>query len=304
LANVLAKRMSHERRPLRRRSIYIYCRLPPPLMQRASELARLLDIMAALRTPGSGCPWDLEQDFASIAPYTIEEAYEVADAISRGDLADLKDELGDLLLQVVFHARLAEEQQAFDFAAVVDAIIAKMIRRHPHVFGDAKDLSAEAVKALWAEIKAEEKAARRAARGENEAPTERAGLLADVPLALPGLTRAVKLQNKASTVGFDWHDPRAVLAKLREEIDEIENALAKDDTAEARAEIGDLLFAVANLARHLDGDPEAAIRQTNAKFERRFAFIEAELARRGIALKDAGLAEMDALWDAAKRQGL
>lgn len=272
-------------------------------MENAPDIARLLEIMAALRTPGTGCPWDLEQDFASIAPYTIEEAYEVADAIARGDLADLKDELGDLLLQVVFHARLAEEKQAFDFAAVVEAIIAKMIRRHPHVFGAAKDLSAGAVKARWAEIKAEEKMARRGARAEAvDQAAEAAGLLADVPLALPGLTRAVKLQNKASTVGFDWNDPRAVVAKIREETDEIESALTKGDTADARAEIGDLLFAVANLARHLDADPESAIRQTNAKFERRFAFIEAELGRRGIALREAGLAEMDALWDLAKLQ--
>ncbi len=258
--------------------------------------------MAALRTPDTGCPWDLEQDFASIAPYTIEEAYEVADAIARGDLADLKDELGDLLLQVVFHARLAEEKEAFDFGSVVEAIIAKMIRRHPHVFGSAQDLSAEAVKARWAEIKAQEKAARRAARGETADLPAAPGLLSDVPLALPGLTRAVKLQNKASTVGFDWNDARAVLAKIREETDEIEAALAQGDTGGAGAEIGDLLFAVANLARHLDGDPESAIRQTNAKFERRFAFIEAELARRGVALGEADLAEMDALWNAAKLQ--
>ncbi|TAL77112.1 MAG: nucleoside triphosphate pyrophosphohydrolase [Beijerinckiaceae bacterium] len=269
-------------------------------MNKSPDIAKLLEIMAALRTPGTGCPWDLEQDFQTIAPYTIEEAYEVADAIARNDLADLKDELGDLLLQVVFHARMAEEQNAFDFAAVVDAIIAKMLRRHPHVFGETRDLSAEAVKGLWSKIKAEEKAARRHTRAA--APDEDVGLLADVPLALPGLTRAVKLQSKASTVGFDWNDPRAVLAKIREETDEIEDALAKGDKAEVCAEIGDLLFAVANLARHLNGDPESAIRLTNAKFERRFAFIEAELGRRGIALKDAGLAEMDVLWNEAKRR--
>ena len=268
-------------------------------MNKFPDIAKLLEIMAALRTPGTGCPWDLEQDFHTIAPYTIEEAYEVADAIARNDLADLKDELGDLLLQVVFHARMAEEQEAFDFAAVVDAIIAKMLRRHPHVFGEARDLSAEAVKGLWSKIKAEEKAARRTRAGATD---EDAGLLADVPLALPGLTRAVKLQSKASTVGFDWNDPRAVLAKIREETDEIESALAQGDRAEACAEIGDLLFAVANLARHLHGDPESAVRLTNAKFERRFAFIEAELGRRGIALKDAGLAEMDMLWNEAKKR--
>lgn len=269
-------------------------------MNKSPDIAKLLEIMAALRTPGTGCPWDLEQDFQTIAPYTIEEAYEVADAIARNDLADLKDELGDLLLQVVFHARMAEERDAFDFAAVVDAIIAKMLRRHPHVFGETRGLSAEAVKGLWSKIKAEEKAERRRTRAA--AQDEKTGLLADVPLALPGLTRAVKLQSKASTVGFDWNDPRAVLAKIREETDEIEDALAKGDKAEVCAEIGDLLFAVANLARHLNGDPESAIRLTNAKFERRFAFIEAELGRRGIALKDAGLAEMDVLWNEAKRR--
>ncbi len=273
-------------------------------MEKSSDIARLIEIMAALRTPGTGCPWDLEQDFASIAPYTIEEAYEVADAIARGDLLDLKDELGDLLFQVVFYARMAEEQQAFDFGAVVEAITAKMIRRHPHVFGPQKDRSVAEVKASWAAIKAEEKAARLAVRAQmpNPPPNDATGLLADVPAALPGLTRAVKLQNKASTVGFDWNDPHAVLAKIREETVEIEHALAKGEEAEARAEIGDLLFAVANLARHLDGDPEAAIRATNAKFMRRFAYIEAELARRGIALEDAGLARMDALWDEAKRR--
>jgi ATP diphosphatase len=267
-------------------------------MTKPPDIARLLEIMAALRTPGSGCPWDLEQDFTSIAPYTIEEAYEVADAIARGDLLDLKDELGDLLLQVVYHARLAEEKQAFDFAAVVDAIIAKMVRRHPHVFAAAQEVTSGAVTARWAEIKAQEKAERHAARGQAVDPPP--GLLADVPLALPGLTRAVKLQSKASSVGFDWNDPKAVLAKIREETDEIEAALASGDMQGARDEVGDLLFAVANLARHLDGDPEAAIRQTNAKFIRRFGFIEAELTRRGIALGEAGLTEMDALWNEAK----
>ena len=271
-------------------------------MENSRDITRLLEIMAALRTPGTGCPWDLQQDFASIAPYTIEEAYEVADAINRDDLLDLKDELGDLLLQVVYHARLAEEKQAFDFGAVVEAINAKMIRRHPHVFGASEERSSTAIKARWSEIKAQEKVARRAARGEVADQPNAAGLLSDVPLALPGLTRAVKLQSKASTVGFDWNDPRAVLAKIREETDEIEAALATNDAVGAREEIGDLLFAVANLARHLDGDPESAIRQTNAKFERRFGFIEAELARRGIALGDADLAAMDALWNAAKLQ--
>jgi len=257
----------------------------------ARDISRLLDIMAALRTPKSGCPWDLEQDFATIAPYTIEEAYEVADAIARNDLADLKDELGDLLLQVVFHARMAQEQQAFDFGDVVEAITAKLIRRHPHVFGEAGAQTPRAVEGLWERIKAEEKAAR--------GKPEPAGALAGVPVALPALTRALKLQDKASKVGFDWNDPRAVLSKIREEADEIEAALDRDQ-AQAAGEVGDLLFAAVNLARHLGADPEAVLRQTNQKFERRFAAIERALGARGKKPQDATLAEMDALWDAAK----
>ncbi len=257
------------------------------------DIGRLLDIMAALRTPKTGCPWDLEQNFATIAPYTIEEAYEVADAIARNDLADLKDELGDLLLQVVFHARMAQEQGAFDFAAVVEAITAKLIRRHPHVFGDAGSQTPRAVEGLWERIKAEEKAA----RGE----PENTSALAGVPVALPALTRALKLQAKAGKVGFDWNDPRAVLRKIREETDEIEAAL-DGDVAHAATEVGDLLFAAVNLARHLRADPEAVLRQTNQKFERRFASIEHALAARGKKPQDATLAEMDALWDEAKER--
>lgn len=261
-------------------------------MKPARDIERLLEIMAALRTPGSGCPWDLEQDFATIAPYTIEEAYEVADAITQGDLRHLKDELGDLLLQVVFHARMAQEQGAFDFGDVVESITAKMIRRHPHVFADEHGRTAEAVKGLWERIKAEEKAE----RGERAA----GGALAGVPVALPALTRALKLQNKASAVGFDWNDPRAVLAKIREETDEIEAALDAADEVHAGAEVGDLLFAVVNLARHLQADPEGVLRGTNAKFERRFASIERALAGRGRTPTESTLAEMDALWDEAK----
>ena len=254
--------------------------------------------MAALRTPGSGCPWDLEQSFETIAPYTIEEAYEVADAIARDDLDDLRDELGDLLLQVVFHARMAQEQGVFDFADVVEAITTKLIRRHPHVFGDARDLSPEAVEGLWHEIKAQEKAEKSARSGHGgDAP---GSALAGVPAALPALTRALKLQQKASKVGFDWHDPKAVLAKIREEADEIEAALDAGQTADAASESGDLLFAVVNLARHLDADPEGVLRATNQKFERRFAAIERALAARGKTPREADLAEMDALWDAAK----
>jgi nucleoside triphosphate diphosphatase len=267
------------------------------------DIADLLRIMAALRTPGSGCPWDLEQDFASIAPYTIEEAYEVAEAIEKGDLADLRDELGDLLLQVVFHARMAQEQGAFDFGGVVEAITTKLIRRHPHVFGDARSLPPSAVKALWGEIKAAEKAERRAAReAAGQRPEEHRGLLADIPANLPGLTRAVKLQATASTVGFDWNDARLVLDKLREELGEIEEALDAGNKQHVAGEVGDLLFAVANLARHLDVDPEAALRGTNAKFERRFGFIERELERQGRSTAEASLDEMDALWNAAKAE--
>ena len=260
-------------------------------MTPSRDIGRLLEIMAALRTPFSGCPWDLEQDFASIAPYTIEEAYEVADAIARGDLADLREELGDLLLQVVFHARMAEEQGAFDFGGVVEAITQKMIRRHPHVFGAARDLSADQVKALWGEIKAAEKASK---------PRPPEGALAGVPVAMPALTRALKLQEKAGKVGFDWNDAKAVLAKIREEIDEVEAEIDAGRLDLAEGEVGDLLFVVTNLARHLKADPEAALRGANAKFERRFGFIEAALAGQGRKPAEATLAEMDALWDEAK----
>ena len=256
------------------------------------DISRLIEIMAALRTPGTGCPWDLEQNFATIAPYTLEEAYEVADAIARGDLDHLKDELGDLLLQVVFHARMAEEEGRFDFGDVVDAISGKMIRRHPHVFADAEGKTADHVKGMWERIKAEEKAE----RGHKQAE----GALAGVPVALPALIRALKLQNKAGRVGFDWNDPRAVLAKIREEADEIEAELDAGKREESAAEVGDLLFAVVNLARHLGADPEGVLRATNVKFERRFASIERALAERGKTPGEATLAEMDALWDEAK----
>jgi ATP diphosphatase len=267
----------------------------PPALQ------RLIDIMAALRTPDSGCPWDLAQTSATIAPYCIEEAYEVVDAIERGDIDDLRDELGDLLLQVVFHARLAEEAGQFAFGDVAEAVCAKMIRRHPHVFGALTTASSESVRATWESIKAEERQLKRDKGGTQQ---DRAGVLADVPVALPGLTRALKLQQKASRVGFDWGDVRLVLAKIREEIDEIEDAVASKDTDEVAGEIGDLLFAVTNLARHAAVDPETAVRSTNAKFERRFAFIERELVARGSSAEAASLDEMDALWDEAKKRGL
>ncbi|MGZ9106663.1 MAG: nucleoside triphosphate pyrophosphohydrolase, partial [Rhodoplanes sp.] len=261
-------------------------------MTPSRDIGRLIEIMAALRTPGSGCPWDLAQDFATIAPYTIEEAYEVADAIGRGDLTDLKDELGDLLLQVVFHARMAQEQGAFDFGAVVETITRKLVRRHPHVFGEAQGLSPEAVEGLWHRIKAQEKAERAAARGS--APAERTGALAGVPATLPALTRALKLQEKASRVGFDWNDPTAVLDKIREETEEVAQAIEAGDKAQAGAEVGDLLFVAVNLARHLGADPERSLRETNLKFERRFASIERALAAQGKAAEQATLAEMDA----------
>jgi ATP diphosphatase len=265
-------------------------------MTPSRDISRLIEIMAALRTPKTGCPWDLEQDFATIAPYTLEEAYEVADAIARNDLGDLEEELGDLLLQVVFHARMAQEQDAFDFGDVVEAITTKLIRRHPHVFGDQHARDPESVKGLWDAIKAQEKKDKAA-----RAKPVHEGALAGVPVALPALTRALKLQSKASKVGFDWNDPRAVLRKIREEADEIEAALDRDDPS-AAPEVGDLLFAAVNLARHLDADPEALLRQTNRKFERRFSSIEQALATRGKAPQDATLAEMDALWDEAKAQ--
>ena len=269
-------------------------------MTPSRDISRLLEIMAMLRTPGTGCPWDLEQNFATIAPYTIEEAYEVADAIARDDLDDLRDELGDLLLQVVFHARMAEEQNAFSFGDVVEAISAKMIRRHPHVFADKDGKVTPAhVKGVWDQIKAEEKAERAARRPPEETAAHKS-LLSGVKAGQPALARAMELQRKASTVGFDWNDPRAVLHKIREEADEIEAALDRGDARELAEETGDLLFALVNLARHVGADPDLALRGTNAKFERRFGYIERALQQQGRSLQSASLAEMDALWNEAK----
>jgi ATP diphosphatase len=269
-------------------------------MTPSRDIQGLLDIMAALRTPGTGCPWDLEQNFASIAPYTIEEAYEVTEAIARGDLDDLCDELGDLLLQVVFHARMAEEQNAFAFADVVEAITRKMIRRHPHVFADQDGkLTPSHVKEAWDRIKAEEKTERAARRPPSQEP-EHTSLLSGVKAGQPALKRAMELQRKASSVGFDWNDPRAVLHKIREEADEIEAALDGGDAGELTEETGDLLFALVNLARHVGADPDMALRGTNAKFERRFGYIERALATQGRPIEAASLAEMDALWNEAK----
>ncbi|KYH03277.1 nucleoside triphosphate pyrophosphohydrolase [Bradyrhizobium sp. DOA1] len=269
-------------------------------MKPSRDISRLIEIMAALRTPVTGCPWDLEQNFATIAPYTIEEAYEVVDAIARGDLDDLREELGDLLLQVVYHAQMASEQNAFSFGDVVEAITRKMIRRHPHVFADKDgNLAPHHVKEVWDRIKAEEKAERAARRPTEQTPAHKS-LLSGVKAGQPALTRAMELQRKASTVGFDWNDPRAVLAKIREEADEIEAALDRNDSVGLAEETGDLMFALVNLARHVDADPEAALRATNAKFERRFAYIERALEAQGRTLEQASLAEMDALWNAAK----
>jgi len=331
-------------------------------MTPSKDIARLVEIMAALRTPVTGCPWDLQQNFATIAPYTLEEAYEVADAIERADLADLRDELGDLLLQVVYHSRMAEEQGAFDFGDVVEGVTRKMIRRHPHVFGDEPAGNADAVDGLWARIKAEEKIERAAARArlspdraaEEPAPPS---LLADIPPALPALTRALKLQDKAAKVGFDWPNLGPVFDKLKEELAEFEDVALPQDprgsrvaasdsaskpapsgrhtldaasdspsssppdaedqpapsgrlaereseganqNAAIKEEFGDLLFVMANIARHLKIDPESALRGANAKFMRRFAYIEEQLDANGSSPAQSTLSEMDRLWDEAK----
>ncbi|MGK2922677.1 MAG: nucleoside triphosphate pyrophosphohydrolase [Methyloceanibacter sp.] len=264
---------------------------------RKHDLEGLLAVMARLRDPDTGCPWDVKQSFATIAPYTIEEAYEVADAIARDDMDGLKDELGDLLLQVIYHAQMASEEKRFAFADVVDAITRKMIRRHPHVFEDASRREEFMRTDLWDRIKAEEKAE----RGDD---AESKSALADVPVGLPGLTRAVKLQKRAAKVGFDWPDLAPVFAKVEEELGELKAAIAGKDNVDSRdavaEEFGDLLFVMANVARHLGVDPEAALRGANTKFVRRFENIEAALAAEGRTLKDSTLEEMDALWDAAK----
>jgi tetrapyrrole methylase family protein/MazG family protein/ATP diphosphatase len=250
----------------------------------------LLQIMRRLRDPVGGCPWDLEQTFATIAPYTVEEAYEVADAIERGDLGDLRDELGDLLFQTVFHAQMAQEQGEFDFADVAQAICDKMLRRHPHVFGQADGRTSAEQTDAWEVIKA----------GERATKGKATSLLDDIPASLPAMTRAVKLTKRAARVGFDWPNTTEVLAKLREELAELEVEIDAGDQAKAREELGDLLFVVANLARKLDIEPEDALRSANAKFVRRFSYIERSLADRGRTPDQSDLAEMDDLWNAAK----
>ena len=267
------------------------------MTQESRTIEDLLDVMARLRDPDGGCPWDVEQNFATIAPYTIEEAYEVADAIQRGDLAALKDELGDLLFQVVFHARMAEEDGAFAFADVVAAITDKMIRRHPHVFGDADIRSEAEQRVAWEAQKAAEREAGGA--GEDEGAP---GALHGVALSLPALMRAEKLQRRAARVGFDWPDLAPVTAKVHEELDEIaEAAAAGQPPARLEEEVGDLLFACVNLARHLGVDPETALRNGNAKFERRFREVEARLDADGTTAADASLDEMEMHWQAAKQ---
>jgi ATP diphosphatase len=269
-------------------------------MTPSRDIARLIEIMAALRNPDGGCPWDIEQDFRSIVPYTVEEAYEVADAIARDDMEDLCEELGDLLLQVVYHARMAEEEGAFSFGDTVYAITRKLIRRHPHVFGDDDAKAAGAAKGMWEKIKAEEKRERAERRG---ADSVKAGLLSDVGAGQPSLARALKLQAKAATVGFDWNDAGAVLAKIREELDEVSAELDAPERSAERLEdeIGDVLFAVVNLARHAKVDPDQALRRTNAKFVNRFGAVERGLELRGKAPAEASLAEMEALWQEAKK---
>ena len=255
---------------------------------------RLIGIMARLRDPNGGCPWDLEQTFATIAPYTIEEAYEVADAIERGEMGELKEELGDLLLQVVYHARMAEEAGDFAFTDVAEAVSDKMIRRHPHVFGAEEVKDAEQQTVRWETMKAAE----RAAKGQGQ--PERAGALHGIPLALPALTRAAKLTRRAARVGFDWPSTAEVIDKLKEELGELEVEIEAGDVEKARAELGDLMFVCANLARKLEVEPEAALRAANAKFERRFGHIERRLAEQGRSPEASTLEEMDGLWDEAK----
>jgi nucleoside triphosphate diphosphatase len=265
------------------------------------DIADLIAIMAALRHRETGCPWDIEQTFATIAPYTVEEAHEVSEAIASGDREDLREELGDLLLQVVFHARMAEEEGAFDFGGVVEAITRKMIRRHPHVFGERRNWTPTEVKASWSRIKQEEKAERAARRGET-GEAARTSILDGVPTALPAAQRAVKLQDKAAKAGFDWPDVTQVLDKAEEEIRELREAVASGKETDVAEELGDLLFVLANVARWRNLDPDMVLRQASAKFERRFKLVEEMLRERGKTPAQSDLAEMDALWNEAKRR--
>ena len=262
-----------------------------------TTIDHLIEIMAALRTPDTGCPWDLEQDFKSIAPYTLEEAYEVLDAIERSDMDDLKDELGDLLFQVVYHARMAEEAEAFKFTDVVSCICEKMIRRHPHVFGDGTANLASDVNVLWDDIKASEKAAKIKTHGKSEPGS----ILDDVPRALPALLRGLKLQKRAAKVGFDWPALGPVFDKLEEEMGELSEAVSVGSHDEIKNELGDVLFSITNLARHLEIDPEEAMRDANVKFTTRFQHIENALQIEGRSLEAASLDEMEHHWNDAKK---
>ena len=270
-------------------------------MQPSRDIQGLIDIMAALRQPETGCPWDVVQTFETIKPYTIEEAYEVADAIERGDRDDLCDELGDLLLQVVFHARMAEEEGAFSFGDVVEAVTRKMIRRHPHVFERSQADTPERVKAQWSEIKEEEKRERRERRQRRGLPADaNAGHLGAVQRSFPALVEALKLQERAAKVGFDWSEPEPILDKIEEEVGELREALRQGDQAKVSDELGDLIFALVNIGRHTGADPEMALRGTNTKFRRRFSHIEQQLEANGEALASASLDRMEELWQAAK----
>ena len=270
-------------------------------MEASKDISRLIEIMAALRNPATGCPWDIVQTFETIKPYTIEEAYEVSDAIERNDMDDLCEELGDLLLQVVFHARMAEEAGEFSFGDVVEAITRKMIRRHPHVFARSDADTPDAVKKQWDDIKQAEKrerAERRAKRGVSE--DFKAGFLGSVQRSFPALTEALKLQERAAKVGFDWSAPEPILDKIEEEIGELRVALAEGDQARVSDELGDLIFAVVNIGRHVKADPEDSLRGTNTKFRRRFSHIEAVLDTEGETLEAASLQRMEEIWQAAK----
>ncbi len=273
-------------------------------MQPSRNIQTLIDIMIALRDPKTGCPWDVEQDFSTIAPYTLEEAYEVIDAIERDDMDDLREELGDLLLQVVFHSRISEEKGGFNFGHVVEAVTTKMIRRHPHVFGDEEARSAGMAKGSWNRIKQiekDERLARRTALGLET--TEKKGFLDDVPTYLPALVSALKYQQKAARVGFDWAEAAPILDKVAEEAQELREAMNNQDKANIAEEYGDLLFAMVNLGRHLELEPEMALRAANEKFKRRFHFIEDALNSDENSLEAASLDEMEALWNKAKQAG-
>lgn len=270
-------------------------------MEPSRDIKGLLAIMEALRQPETGCPWDVVQTFETIKPYTIEEAYEVADAIERGDMRDLCDELGDLLLQVVFHARMAEEAGEFAFGDVVEAVTRKMIRRHPHVFARSDADTPEAVKSQWDKIKQAEKAERQARRTNRGLPADGAAShLGSIQRSFPALVEALKLQERAAKVGFDWSEPEPILDKIEEEIGELREALREKDQAKVADELGDLIFAMVNIGRHVGADPEMALRGTNTKFRRRFAHIENELHAQGETLEAATLERMEDLWQAAK----